>query len=663
MPFRRATTTDTLVAVLSSDPDWTALPPRTSRRVRDLLRRLLAKDLRHRLHDIADARIELSTITPDDETEPVAAVRSRWLVAAALIAAALAGAAGAAVWMRWRTPPAESAGVLRFALPLSYPERHASEFLPIVAIAHGGTRIAYVDGAKAQLNLRALDRENASVLPGTEGASGPFFSPDDRWLAFFAGGKLKKIAVEGGTPIVVCDAPNGRGGTWMPDDTIVFAPTNRGGLARVAAAGGNPAPLTTLDPAAKERSHRLPEALPGGTAVVFTVELSGTLFDDARIDVVQVADGSRRTIVEGGYHARPAPGGQLLYARQGAIVAASLDPARWTVTQPAVAAVAGVLQNSVTGMVQFAVSGAGTTAYVPADSIIADAHLVWVDVEGKARAITPAARPYLAPRLSRKGDRLVITVGDGANRDLWTYDFARGAMTRLTFEASLESTGVWSPDDRRIVFSSNRGGARNIYTMPADGSGAIERLTTSTNTQLVGSFTPDGKSLVFEEANPTSGSDIWVLPLEGDKAGAPRALIQTAFSESSPRLSADGRWLAYVSDETGRREVYVRPFPALDGKWQISTEGGIQPNWSRDGGQLFYRLGERMLGVAIETRSGFKARQPRLIFAAPFDLSTQTNYDVGVTGKEFVMIQGGDRSFDQARLVVAVPRLPGANRR
>jgi Tol biopolymer transport system component len=321
------------------------------------------------------------------------------------------------------------------------------------------------------------------------------------------------------------------------------------------------------------------------------------------------------------------------------------------------------MQNPVTGAVQFAVSRAGTTAYLPADSELPAARLLWVDAEGKPRAISSTERPYLAPRLSPKGDRLVMTVGDGGNRDLWVYDFARGGMTRLTFDPSLEGTGIWTADGRRVVFSSNRGGARNLYAMPSDGSGAIERLTTSTNTQLSGNFTPDGKWLVFEEAHPVSGSDIWMLPFDGDKAGTPRPLMQTPFSESSPRLSADGRWLAYVSDETGRREVYVRPFPALGGKWQISTDGGIQPNWSRDGTQLFYRLGDRMLAVGIETRTRFTALQPRLLFAAPYDISTQTNYDVGLTGKEFVMIQGGDRSFDQARLVVTVPRIPDANPR
>ena len=638
----------TLAAVIMQEPDWSALPDYLPAGLGRLLRRCLVKHPRSRLQAIGDARIVIEEAlagTPD-----VGAVREppvhpaptpTWRRALPWGIAAVLGLAlvGTLLWVALRPLTHPTA---RFVVTLPAGDRLAPVRTQRLALAPDGSRLVYVanHGGGTQLFVRAIDRFEATPIPGTEGAVSPFFSPDGQWVGFFADGKLKKVSLSGGVPLSLCSAAAARGGSWAPDDTIIFALSMTSGLFRVSAAGGVPKPLTVPDRKKGEYAHRWPDILPGGRAVLFTVWTGGS-FDNARIGVLSLETSERRILVEGGTYPRYVPSGHLVYAQGGGLLAVPFGLKRLEVTGPPVSILEGVSMNPTFGGAEFSLSDDGSLAYVPGGSRVREGTLLWVDRKGAVLPLPAPPRGYLSPRLSPDGQWLAVAI-EGPHLGAWLYDLARGTLTRLT-GSTVVPRSIWTPDGKHVTFLATLSDALNLYWMPADGSGAAERLTTSGNFQVPGSWSPDGHVLAFSEVDPTTGWHIWMLRLEGDRK--PRPFLQTASNEYGPMFSPDGRWLAYQSDESGRQEIYVRSFPGPGGKWQISTEGGAEPVWAPNGRELFYRNGDKMMTAAVEIKPVFAASTPKLLFEGHYEAGNffERDYDVSPDGQRFLMIKASEQ--------------------
>jgi serine/threonine protein kinase/Tol biopolymer transport system component len=640
--FRGETLSDTIAGVLEREADWQMLPAPTPTKIRDLLRRCLQKDPRRRVQDIGDARIEIEeTLASPATAEPTAAaesVRSHWqgpmlwVVVSLLLVAAIAGLA---IWNLRRLPSPQP--VSRFTITLPPGQQFAGLDTGLaLALSPDGTHLAYVAllGHTQQLYLRALDSLEANPIPETEGATSPFFSSDGQWVGFFADGKMKKVSTNGGAVQILADAPQPRGASWGSQGMVAFAPTGAEALQWVADEGGTPHPLTRFE--AGEISHRWPEFLPGGKAVLFTVSKGGnsSTWRNAQIAVQSIGSGGRRTVISGGTYPRYASSGHLLYAHEGSLMAAPFDPQQLTATGKAVPVVDGVLQNVGASFAQYSFSVTGSLVYIPGVAQTNQSKLVWVSRNGAEQFLAAPARDYDTPALSPDGRRVAV----GTDNQVWLYDFSQQALTRFTFEGSENQDPVWTPDGKRIAFESNKNGPTNVFWQSADGSGGPERLTTSEFTDNPRSWSPDGQLLAFSERNPTAGFDLWMLRL-GDRKAQP--FLRTPFNESAPRFSHDGRWLAYGSDESGRNEIYVQPYPGPGGKWQVSTEGGREPVWNPIGQELFYRSGDKMMAVDVTTQPSFAAGKPRVLFEGNYvpAIFTVPNYDVSPDGQRFLMIK------------------------
>jgi serine/threonine-protein kinase len=516
-----------------------------------------------------------------------------------------------------------------------------------------GALLAFAAGkgpnALPQLYVRRLEELQASPLPGTEGAHNPFFSPDGKWIAFFAERKLKKVAVTGGAVVTLCEAPDDRGGSWGVDGTIVFTPRGPGGLSRVSSAGGTPEVLTTPDPSVE--MHRWPQVLPGGRAVVYTAGVRRG-FEDAAIAVQPLPGGPKKVLVQGGYHGRYLPSGHLVYIREGTLFAAAFDLDRLQVTGEAVPVLEGVMSSSGFAGAQFAHSDRGALVYLPGGSVDAEFSIHWMDSAGKTEPLRDVPSAYGDLSFSPDGRRLAMDLRDGSqSSDVWVYEWGRDTFSRLTFDTGEDTMPVWTPDGRRIVLASRRAdkGTSNLYWQWADGTGDAERLTESKNMQYPGSWHPSGKFLAFSEFSPqTSTFDVMILPMEGSEAsgwkpGEPTVFLNAPFIENNPKFSPDGRWLAYESNESGRVEVYVRPFPGPGGKWQVSTDGGNVPMWSRAGRELFYRGLDESIMVAPYTDDGesFRADKPRFWSEGRLSVRSNTqrrNFDLHPDGQRVAVI-------------------------
>ena len=560
------------------------------------MRRCLQKDKTQRLRDAGDARLDIheALSAPTAEGPPVGAPVAGWrrlLLPIGATAVAVAIITGIAVWQLRPAPPPSV--VTRTVIPLREDNLLQGNFSPMLALSPDGTQLAYIagSGTARQIYVRAMDAIEARVLAGTDRAQDLFFSPDGEWIAFFADGKLKKVSVSGGAVLTLCDAPFTRGGSWGPDDTIVFAPTNRGGLWEVPATGGEPQELTKLNEG--EFSHRWPQLLPDGKTMIFTVRTPGGLGPTAsnEIAALDLDTGEYKVLIRGGTFGRYVPTGHLVYYSAGTIMAAQFDPGRLEAGGAPAPVVEDVMSSGGgTGAGQFSFSNLGSLVYVAGGNQRTASSLVWVDRGGTEEPVNAPPRQYLRPRLSPDGQRLAVEIV-GPKTDIWIYDLSRGTLTPITFEGDKFQV-AWTPDAKRIVYSSTgqADGTFRLYWKPADGTGNEELLTSSQNRFSAPSMTPDGKWLAYHVINPETSRDIWGLPLEGERK--PRPLLQEPFNESAAAFSPDGRWLAYASDESGQSEVYVHSFPGLEGKWRISTEGGGNPAWSHDGREIFYFSGK-----------------------------------------------------------------------
>jgi Tol biopolymer transport system component len=545
---------------------------------------------------------------------------------------------------QWLTPPAGFDRPTRTAMAISSDGR----FLVYSAVKENpGTQ------DKSHLYLRRFDQLEAKPIAGTEGGSSPFLSPDDRWVGFWAERKLMKVSVEGGVPAVLCEVQVPFGFSWGADNQIVFAAGELSGLSRISDAGGKLEVLTMPDHAKGEFAHRLPFCLPAGKGILFTI-MHQPWDMHPGVAVVELATRKWRVLLEDAADARYVATGHLAFLRQGTLMVVPFDLDRLEVTGQPVPAVANIAQalniSSLaydTAAGQFSISASGSMVYagggIPPDS---QNSLVWVDRQGKAETIAPFKAPFIAPRLSPDGQRIAYSTV-GMERNAWIFDLNRGTATRLTSEG-LAAWVIWTPDGQRVVFGWHKTLVRNIYWQPVDGSSPMERLTQSEYNQSPGSWSPDGKTLAFVEENPEGGYDIHLLNVR-NRSVTP--YLNSRFVKWYPDISPDGRWMAYASNESGRFEIYVQPFPAGGGKYQISDKGGVQPLWARNGKQLFYRSGaagtqlNQVWSVDVQTESGFSASKPKLVFEQPGygNGSPIRCWDISPDGERFLMVKLEER--------------------
>jgi Tol biopolymer transport system component len=647
--FEGKSTTSVIAAILERNPPpISSVQPMFPRPLDRVVATCLAKDPDERFQTVHDLKLQLKWITEGGSpvtSQPTAEVKGthafglKGLIFG--VGTLLLGAVIASL-VTWNLKPTPPPPVSRFTVTLPPGQQLAGlENGPAVALSPDGTHLAYVarQGQIQQLYLRAMDSLEARPIPGTEAATEPFFSPDGQWLGFFASGKLKKVSVNGGAAMTLGDALQPRGASLGSQGLIAFAPSWASPIQQVPVDGGAPQALTHF--AKGENSHRWPEFLPGGKAVLFSAAMTSSTWVNPQVAVHSVASGERRNLVQLGTQPRYALSGHLVYAQGGSLMAASFDPQRLALTGAAVPVVEGVLQSAISGAAQYSLSDTGSLVYVPG-SIQADQRkLVWVTRNGAVQSIAAPARAYRIPRLSPDGRRVVVAIDD-EGAQTWLYDLSRETLARLTFGGTVNQAPVWSPDGKRVAFQSNREGSLSLFSQLADGSGGLERLTTGESSPAANSWSSDGQLLAFVDVDPTTGWAIWVLRLSDRKA---QPFLQAAFNGQAPRFSPDEHWLAYVSDETGHFEVYVQPYPGPGGKWQISTDGGMEPAWNPNGRELFYRSGRKMMAVEIATQPGFTAGKPRVLFEGDYVPTPLQfpNYDVSQDGQRFLMLKPSEQ--------------------
>jgi serine/threonine-protein kinase len=646
--FEGQTITDTLAAVLTREPDLEKVPEK----VRRLLRSCLEKDPKRRLRDIAD----WTTCLYDGVAQAVPPSHSslHWL----LTVAALAVSTAVLGFIAWRATRPVDHPLTRLNVDLGPSAVSGAD--TTVAISPDGRRIVFpVRGAdsKQQLATRLLDQAEATLLPGTDGGSDPFYSPDGQWIGFFAGNQLKKTSVSGGAPVVLCPTLTPRGASWGEDGNIVASAANVTGLVVLSAGGGPPKPLTKL--ARNEITHRWPQVLPGAQAVLFTAGPSAVGQENAGIEAVSLKTGKVTVLVRGGYYGRYVPGrsaqdGYLLYVHEGALFGMRFNPARLEVSGGPVPLIPDVAADPTNGGGQFdfseSASGAGTLVYLAGKSSAQTMRLAWLGSAGMMQPL--AARPgaYQTLRISPDGKKAAFS--DGAS--ILVYDTERDTTTRLT-SAENAFGPVWTPDGSHIIFR----GAGTIYWIRSDGAGGPQQLPNDQDLPLAWSFSPDGGRLAYSTRDSETGFNLWTLPLDltdpdHPKPGKPEPLLATPADEAAPRFSPDGRWIAYRSNESGTYEIYVRPFPAGNGsEWPISDGGGLFAFWSRNGRELFYETidGRIMVTEYRVTGDSFAPGKPRLWSDRLGFSPGLANIDLAPDGKRFIVFSNADSLNAPPRIV------------
>jgi Tol biopolymer transport system component len=629
--FTGETASDTLASVLKEQPDVDRLPWQ----VRRLLRSCLEKDPRKRLRDIGDMRLLLNEPPPRDDAATTQSSRVRllpWALAGVFLAAA---AAVAFVHFRESAPTPRNA---RFQMGtpdktslIAFRVSPDGRFLAFSASEAGGGA-----GGVRRLWVRPLDSLEARVLAGTDGAGQMFWSPDSAFLGFFAQGKLKKVRVTGGPPEALCDALNSGRGSWSRDGTIIFAPGPVEPIYRVPAAGGVPIAVTRL---AAAESHYTPEFLPDGRRFLFWV--TGTAEPDARGIYVGSLDGTapirilRDDSTSTPVYAPPAESsrsGHLLFQRENTLMAQPFDPERVQVT--------GDVFPIAEPVGQFSVSGNGVLAYAYGVGWQAgSSELVWLDRTGKELESAGPPGIYNNFRLSPDEKRIAFDRSGPSvpAPDIWVLDAVRGVTSRLTFDTAADNLPIWSPDGLRVLFPARRGGAFDLYIQGATGAGQEEPLIKMGTPSGWGSdWSQDGRFVLYQRPGTTTGQDLWIAPQAGDRNPFP--YLQAPFNEQNGVFSPDGRWIAYVSDESGRNEVYVQAFPLSTEKRQISTTGGSDPAWRKDGTELFYLAADRNLMTTPVKAGGamFEPGTPKALFQVPGNV-TRRSYAAGSTGQRFLV--------------------------
>jgi Tol biopolymer transport system component len=596
--FHGDTVVEILGGVLKSDPDWNALPSTTPQPLVQLLRHCLQKDRNRRLRHIADARFQIEQALHAPAAPAAAPMVGRqggqWIWKAAALAAII----GAVAMAAWHFENAPSAAPETRLQVLTSPSISFSSF----AISPDGRKIVYeaISGAdgKDQLWLRKLESENAQVLAGTEDATQPFWSPDSRSIGFFSGGKLKRVDLAGGAPQTLADVPISPGGAWTVDGTILFGPNSTSPLHRISANGGPTTPVTTLDPP-RQVSHRFPRFLPDGRHFLYFA--AGTP-EGRGVYVGSLDKEPPKRLFDADSAASFVPPGQLLFVRQGTLFAQAFDLNKLATVQDAEPIAGSVPFNEYWfGEPAFSVSQAGTVAFRSGKR---EREMVWIDRAGRAAGVIQARdeSDMGGIRISPDGRTVSFTRVVNANNDVWLIDVMRGVLRRLTSDPADDLSPIWSPDGRHVAYRSRKGkGNQNIFRKAVDGTGDDELLVESQENKGPLDWSRDGGYLLYYAESAKTGNDIYALSLN-DRKSVP--VVVTNADEGNARFSPDGRWIAFSSNETGRSEIYVQPFPGTGRKSApISTNGGSAPQWRSDGKEIFY-LGadNRVMAVPVTLR-------------------------------------------------------------
>ena len=645
--FEGDTISDVLAAVLRADVDWHAIPATVPAELRRLIVRCLDREPKNRLHDIADARIVLDEAIRGGSVagEPVGGSRRfpRWLTAVPWAIAALAVAAAIGVSWRSRTAPVTTRlPPTTFGILVPHEHFLTSSQSPLVSLSGDGRTLLFVaEGPKgAAIFRRSFERLAVTRIEGTDGAEHPLLSPDGRWVAFFSGGSLRKVAADGGAPVELVKALAPRGASWMPDGSLVFSPLYTGALFRVPASGGEPVAITRLGDPKVERSHRWPQVLPDGRTVIFTVGLTDSPgdYDASNIDAQRLDTGERRTILKGARMARYTATGYLVYQRHKTVLAIKFDAQRLEVSGEPFTIQDGVGGDPSSGAGYFSVSDTGIVAVAPEASILTSRVMVLVDETGRETPLAAPPAAFNTPRFSPDGKRIAFAIGTGSggDDDVYLLELGSQRMQRLTFGQG-HGHPVWTPDGRRIVYTKGRSGATGLGLRAADGSGEEIQLQSSPEFYIASSWHPDRRHLAV--TNAQRSIDVEILDTGAGGKSTPLFASPSA-GESAAEFSPDGRYIAYTSTETGTDEIIVETFPTGGGKWQISSAGGTTPTWDRRGHTLFFVAGQSMMAVDVDAEGGFRPGVPRRLFTGPYEVQTviRRNYDIGPDGR-FVMVK------------------------
>ncbi|MFI5168373.1 MAG: protein kinase [Thermoanaerobaculales bacterium] len=659
--FAGETISDTLAAVLRQEVDWTALPSGLTSQVRTLLVRCLERDPKRRLRDIGEGRVALEEALaarrspvsagadaalaheaaqrPPGLAAPASApgMSGRWSRPklsqwAPLVVATLLAAVFAALYLNsTRQHDANVGRAMRLEIVPPRGERLNLGLRPF-AISPDGTTLAYVisKGATTELRVRSLDSGRFTQVPGAEGAQHPFFSPDGKWIAFQGGVKLKKVAVSGGSPVTLCDAPNFRGGVWAEDGSIYFVPTYYVPVARVSSVGGTPTSVTRIRSAEGEQQDRWPELLPGGRVLLYTVG-SGGDWDDATIVAERLGSGERKVVVKGGTFPRYLPTGHLVYARAGALYAVPFN-ARSLEVEGAPVEVAGNVFVDASGYAAMDVSRTGMLVTAPAESVVGDLSLSWIDRAGRSEPLSLPRQFYASVALSPNGARVAVQISNA----IATIDLGRLAVAKLTVSAR-GGTPIWSGDGRRLYFALEKGQHYQVFAKNADDSGSEQLVFPSDSGESPTQLSRDGTSILTIRT-PPDGSNELLLRFVGAGAARsePKLLVKSPFVDGPASLSPSGGLVAYEAEDTGRPEIYVRPASGEDRKWQVSTDGGTYPLWSPDGKEIFYLCGMKFMAVSVESQGeDIQVGTPRVLF----ENHEIYAYDVTRDGKRFLVAE------------------------
>ena len=655
----------TLARVLERQPDFSTLPPNLHPKIIEMLERCLEKKARDRYSGISDARVDIQKALADPGgvfALPASAAKSpkmprigiSWLAAALAIGAILAGVAV------WKMKPTEPRRVIRFVHELPEGQQfNKSTFGQVqtnTAVSPDGSQFVY--GTTKGLYVRPVETLDARLLAGTDiNSVYPFFSPDGQWIGYWSQSerKLKKAAVNGSVPVVLCDTSQYISAvSWDADDAILYYDSLNNGITRVSASGGIPEPLIKTHPKnAKEESGFISsQILPDGKTMLFTKSLGFTVAN-SQIGIQSLESGEQKILLKSGVYARYLPPGYIIYALPDNntynLFAVRFDLEKLEVTGSSIPILEGVSQYSI--------SDEGTLVYMEDFySASNQKSLVWVDREGKETPIEAPPNGYDHPGISPDGTKVALNLDSEGNADIWIWDFVREIPTRLTFDEAVDVTPLWTLDGQRILFGSLRNGESfDVYWKAADGTGNAEELFSAPEPNIWPlSWSSDGKSFLTSDAGGQGIIDIAAISMEGDRER--KLLLAEKYKETQPQISPDGRWLAYMSDESGEDQIYIRPFPELNkGKEQISASGGRSPLWSPDGKELFYRaVGSNMgavMAVSIETEPALKPGKPRLLFSGPYDIARgdgQYCWDIHPDGRRFLMIKPAGITDDES---------------
>ncbi len=643
--FPGDTVPDAMASILSREPSWDQLPPGTPPPIRRLLRRCLAKDARQRLRDIADARFEidealnepdsLKAVPTESKTTGVTPGGTGFSLSVMAAAAALAAVAGAGIAWSLNRPiavPERRDGVTRVSITPN--ELLADDAESPVTISPDGRQIAYLvgRGGARRLFLRGLDQYDSRPVPGTEGADFPVFSPDGRWLAFVAAGKLKKVDLNGGAPFVLTDVTESGGVSWRQPDTIFFSAGRSRGIRSISASGGTPVQVSTLE--ATETYHRYPDTLADGSVLLFT-DIAGN--GGLQVFAQSLKDGKRQRIALGS-NGRFLGNGLIAYGSGPTLNVVPFDVARLDVTGPPVPILDGVALSPF-GAPQVSFADNGTPVYVASSGQLEDA-LVWVDSTGMESSASGPTEPVHFPRLSSNGQRVSAIAGYLATNagDVQIYDLIRQTWNRFTADGNI-TFAIWPRTAAGLTVGSTSDGRYRLEARALDGR-VLETMLKDSPATYPLSWSPDDRHLAIVMIGATTGQDVMVI--DRNAPNQPKEFVVTQFREGAPAFSPDGRWIAYVADKSGRNEVYMRPFPGPGEELTLSTDGGNEPVWARNVPMLFYRQGDAMMAVDLTTTPPVSVGRPRKLFEGRHHRSAGfwPNYDVTPDGKRFLMVKG-----------------------